>query len=50
VFSNYKPLTISKSREENGKDKQLHDMAQKYSSGEIFHEQYICNLGFKYQK
>ena len=50
-YWNYKPLTtgISKSgawtvlpqsRVENDKDKQLHDMVQKYSSGEISREQY----------
>jgi len=34
---------------EKDKDKQLYDMVQKYSSGEISREQYTCPLGFKYQ-
>jgi hypothetical protein len=40
---------LPKSRVENDKDKQLHDMVQKYSSGEIYHEQYTSTLGFRYQ-
>ena len=31
------------------KDKYLHDMVQKYSSGEISREQYTRTLGLKYQ-
>jgi hypothetical protein len=34
---------------ENDKDKQLHNMVQKYSNGEISREQYTRTLGFKYQ-
>ena len=34
---------------ENDKDKQLHDMVQKYSRGDIPHEQYTSTLGFRYQ-
>jgi hypothetical protein len=40
---------LPQSRVENDKDKQLHDMVQKYSSGEISREQYTRTLGFKYQ-
>jgi hypothetical protein len=29
---------------ENDKDKQLHDMVQKYSSGEISREQFLFSL------
>jgi len=32
------------------KDKHLHDMVQKYSSGEISREHYTRALGFKYQE
>jgi hypothetical protein len=34
---------LPKSRVENDKDKQLHDMVQKYSSGEIYHELLCLN-------
>jgi hypothetical protein len=37
------------SRVEIDKDKHLHDMVQKYSSGEISREQYTRTLGLKYQ-
>ena len=36
---------LPQSRDEKNKDKQLHDMVQKYSSGEIS----PSTLGFKYQ-
>ena len=38
---------LPQSRVEN--DKQLHDIVQKYSSGEISDEQYIRTIGFKYK-
>ena len=40
---------LAQSRVEIDKDKHLHDMVQKYSSGEISREQYTRTLGFKYQ-
>ena len=40
---------IPQSRMKKEKDKHLHDMVQKYSSGAISREQYIHTLGFKYQ-
>jgi hypothetical protein len=40
---------LPQSRVEIDKDKHLHDMVQKYSSGEISREQYTRTLGFKYQ-
>jgi hypothetical protein len=36
---------LPQSKDEKNKDKQLHDMVQKYSSGEIS----PSTLGFKYQ-
>jgi hypothetical protein len=39
---------LPQSRIERNKDKQLHDMVQKYSSGEVSREQYN-RIGFKYQ-
>ena len=39
---------LPQSRIERDKDKQLHDMVQKYSSGEVSREQYT-RIGFKYQ-
>jgi hypothetical protein len=41
---------LPKSRVENDKDKQLHDMVQKYSRGDIPHEQYTSTLGIRYQE
>ena len=38
---------LPQSRVEKNKDKHLHDMVQKYSSGEISRKQYTP--GFKYQ-
>ena len=35
---------LPKSRVENDKDKQLHDMVQKFSSGEISREQFLFSL------
>jgi hypothetical protein len=40
---------LPQSRVEKDKDKQLHVMVKKYSSGEISCEQYTRTLGFKYQ-
>ena len=40
---------LPQSRVEKDKDKQLYDMVQKYSSGEISREQYTRIFGFKYQ-
>jgi hypothetical protein len=40
---------LPQSRVERDKDKQLYDMVQKYSSGEISREEYTYTLGFKYQ-
>jgi hypothetical protein len=40
---------LPQSRMEKDKDKHLHDMVQKYFSGEISREQYIRTLEFKYQ-
>jgi hypothetical protein len=40
---------LPQSRVENDKDKQLYDMVQIYSSGEISCEQYTRTLGFKCQ-
>jgi len=40
---------LPQSRVEKNKDKHLHDMIQKYSSGEISREQSTRTLGFKYQ-
>jgi hypothetical protein len=40
---------LPNSRVENDKDKQLHDMVQEYSRGDIPHEQYTSTLGFRYQ-
>jgi hypothetical protein len=58
-YWNCKPLIISKSGVltqyfhnpvwKRIKNKQLHDIVQKYSSGEISREQYTRALGFKYQ-
>ena len=39
---------LSQFRIERDKDKQLHDMVQKYSSGKISREQFT-RIGFKYQ-
>jgi len=36
-------------RVEIDQDKHLHDMVQKYSSGEISREQYTRTFGLKYQ-
>jgi hypothetical protein len=38
------------SRVEKGNNKQLHDIVQEYSSGDISREQYTRILGFKYQE
>jgi len=35
---------------EKDNDIQMHDMVQKYSSGEMSREQYTRILGFKYQE
>ena len=40
---------LPQSSVEKDKDKQLHDIVQKYSSGEISREQYTRALGLKYQ-
>jgi hypothetical protein len=39
---------LPQSSVEKDKNKQLHDIVQKYSSGEISREQYTRALGFKY--
>ena len=40
---------LPQSRVEKNKNKHLHDMVQKYYSGEISREEYTRTLGFKYQ-
>ena len=39
---------LPQSRVKKDKDKQLYDMVQKYSNGEIAREQYTRTLWFKY--
>jgi hypothetical protein len=44
---NSNPYLLPQSRVENDKDKQLHDMVEKYSRGDIPHEQYTSTVGLQ---